>query len=137
MLPLAILVALLMFVVGLKGRRRFLRRTATTTRSQIAGGWAELLDLARDLGIGVSSNRTRSEQATVIGFGAATHLATLADAAVFAPGEPTADQVNAYWASVQEGAAELRQKLGRWARWRAAVSLRSLRRKDTVPGSNG
>jgi transglutaminase-like putative cysteine protease len=53
-------------------------------------------------------------------------LAAVADRAVFAPGEPDADQAEQLWKSVDELRYSLDYNLTRWERITAIVSLRSL-----------
>lgn len=54
-------------------------------------------------------------------------LAAGADAMVFGPGEPTPEQVEAYWAQVDVAVAAMRTVLPRRQRWRARWSTASLR----------
>ncbi|MBW4720622.1 DUF3488 and transglutaminase-like domain-containing protein [Saccharothrix obliqua] len=54
-------------------------------------------------------------------------LARSADAAVFGPGEPTAEAVAEFWARVTRARKSLGHDLPRWRRLRGAVSLRSFR----------
>ncbi len=122
-------------IVGLKRRRRRRRRRAATTTSQISGAWAELIDQARDLGHALPGGRTRREQAVLLAAPEATVLASRADAAVFAPSDATEHQAAEYWVEVERFAGSLRSGLGRWRRWRAACSLRSLRLAEFGPGS--
>jgi transglutaminase-like putative cysteine protease len=125
--PLLLLAALVGSVSALKRRRRTRRRRSPTTSGQIAGGWAELLDVARDCGHVVPGDRTRREQAAVLGEAAGAQLARRADAAVFAANDPTVAEVEAFWASVDELGASLQARLSRWRRWQAAANVRSLR----------
>jgi hypothetical protein len=125
--PLTAIVAICLLILGLKARRRHLRRTRGHPTTRLAKGWHELLDHARDLGSAVPSGRTRKEQATMLGTPDIGHLAMAADSGIFGPGDPNEDSVNAYWDSVDQACHAMSEKAGRWARIRAAISLRSLR----------
>jgi hypothetical protein len=117
----------------LKARRRRRRRGAATPSAQIAGGWAELLDLATDAGLAVAAG-TRREQAASLGhpgsgpgIAAASTLAGAADGAVFGPGEPSPIEVGEFWAAVEQARDETARALGRFGHLRLTASLRSLR----------
>ena len=69
-----------------KGVRRRRRRSASPASAAYLGGWNELLDTARDLGVAVPSASTRPAQARALGV--PTTLAREADIAVFTPSEP-------------------------------------------------
>jgi hypothetical protein len=127
LLPLLVFAAALGGLTGLRKRRRTRRRRAATTSTQIAGAWAELIDVARDYGHPVPGGRTRREQAAVLDRAAAVPLATRADAAIFAPGDPSTSQADDYWKSVEQFAGTLRSRLSRRERWRATLSVRSFR----------
>jgi len=114
-------------VVGLKRRRRHHRRWASTTSSQIAGAWAELVDAARDYGHLIPVGGTRREQARTFETPEAASLAALADAAVFGPVDPSAAQVSDFWSSVEHFKDALRAPLSFWRRRMAVMSLRSWR----------
>lgn len=122
----------------LKARRRRRRRAAATPSAQIAGGWAELLDLATDTGLAVATG-TRREQGTMLehptsgpAIAGATALAATADRAVFGPGEPSPTEVVEFWNAVERERGEAAHALGRLGRLRLLASLRSLR-----PGATG
>lgn len=126
--PPVLLVAIaISIILILKRRRRTRRRRAPSPSSQIAGAWADLMDFARDLGHTVSLRSTRRQQAMALEEQQASTLAVQADAAVFAPGEPTESQVSDYWKQVEHFEASRLAGLSRWRQWRAALSLRSLR----------
>jgi hypothetical protein len=125
--PLIVILAVIGTIFGLKSRRRRRRRFASAASSRFAGGWSEFVDFARDIGHAVPGGRTRREQASTLGTLGAAALAGRADAAVFGPGDPSPDQVDDYWTSVDQACTELRSGAGRWVRWRATVSLRSFR----------
>lgn len=134
LVPIVVIGALYGSVVGLKRRRRIRRRRAATTTSQIVGAWSELIDRARDLGHMVPAGRTRREQAALLAVPEAGALASRADAAVFAPGDASDSQVAEYWAEIDRFSARMMSGLGRWQRWRARASLRSLRLSEAGRG---
>jgi Transglutaminase-like superfamily len=53
-------------ILAWKRRRRRLRRTGGSTANRYAGGWRELVDLARDSGLAVPAGRTRQQQADLL-----------------------------------------------------------------------
>ncbi len=61
--PVVALLVFLGVVAGLKAARRRRRRRAPSTAVQLAGGWAEVVDAARDLGVPLPPAATRLEQA--------------------------------------------------------------------------
>ncbi len=67
-----ILAALLVMgaIIGWKWRRRRRRRTTGSTVNRYAGGWRELVDLARDAGVDMPARRTRQQQADLLLTGA-------------------------------------------------------------------
>jgi hypothetical protein len=125
--PAALVAVVIGSILALKRRRRTRRRRAPTTSSQVAGGWAELMDFAIDLGHSVSLGTTRRQQAAALEEPHASDLAIQADAAVFAPGEPSESQASEYWNQVEGFTAAQQSGLSRWRQWRVALSLRSLR----------
>jgi hypothetical protein len=58
---------------------------------------------------------------------AATALAVRADGQVFGPGDPSAEEVDAFWREVDAAIGELRGATTFWGRTRARLSLRSLK----------
>lgn len=132
--PALVVGAVLGAIGGLKRRRRQRRRNARTPAAQIAGGWAELLDQARDHGWAVPANGTRREQAATLQDLDALPLARRADTAVFAPGDPSDSQVADFWAAVDHLVGSLRSNVGWRVRWRGRISLRSLRLAGNVSG---
>jgi transglutaminase-like putative cysteine protease len=141
--PLAVL-ALPFVVVGLlKARRRRRRRRDRDPVARVAGGYAEVLDRARDLRSPVPPTATRVESARALAASFAggpapaavasrvDALARAADRAVFAPGTPTDAQTRAYWADVDAALAAMSRSV-RWRRrLRARLSTASLRRGAT------
>ena len=130
------LVALLtapFIVLGLiKGARRARRRAAERTADRISGGWDELVDNAVDLRTPVVPGATRAESAHVVGTRfdepRVATLATWADADVYGPGDPSPEEVDAFWREVDELVGGMREQTPWWRRLGARLSLRSLRR---------
>ena len=125
--PLTAIAAACLLILGLKARRRQRRRTRGLPTTRFAKGWHELVDHARDLGSTVPPGHTRKEQAALLGAHHLGHLAAAADLGVFGPADPDEKSVNAYWESVDQARRAMSNKVGRLARIRAALSLRSLR----------
>jgi transglutaminase-like putative cysteine protease len=115
-------------VLGLKGRRRRKRRSATLVPNRVAGGWSEYVDEARDIGWAVPPRSTRQEIARLLDAAPGAQLAQQADAAVFGPFALTDAEADAYWRQVAQGRRDLRRELGWWRRLRASLSLTSLRK---------
>lgn len=135
-LPLLVIALLCGLIVGIKWRRRTLRRTRGLTANRFDAGWREYVDVARDLGAGVPGGRTRHEQAEALAerpLGRqATLLAARADAGVFGPGDPPAAAAAAYWREVDAARRAMARDAGRLGRVRAALNIRSLRPTRTV-----
>jgi hypothetical protein len=117
-----------------KAKRRHDRRRAPEPTTRIAGGWDEYLDAAVDTGLPAPEILTRTElAATFLSTrgsleGSGVLLADLADAAVFGPIPPNEMDSDAFWRLVDAERALLTGSTSRWARARAALSLRSFRR---------
>ena len=129
----------MLVITGLKAARRRRRRRAATPAAQITGGWQELLDTAVDAGYRPEPGQTRSE------------VARSADAAL----RPRADPADARGrrrrlrrhpvpdptaadallvAQVDDRASAVLAGLGLRQRWKARLSLASLRgRADRTP----
>ena len=129
-LPLLAAALLLAAVVGLKAWRRHRRRSAASASARFVGAWRELVDHARDLGqpVPLGPTVTRREQSAGIASGEAGTLARRADSFVFGPSTPEVAAAATYWESVDAERRAMSQEVGRWQRFRAATSLRSLRR---------
>lgn len=129
-----LLILALPFVViaAVKARRRARRRRAAAAVERVIGGWAEVVDLGRDLGHEPPGGATRRET----GRGLAEHypaagvvtLARHTDAGVFGPGDPALEDVEALWGEVESVLGAMSGSVGWWTRTRARFSLRSLRR---------
>jgi hypothetical protein len=132
LLPLALLGAAVGTILGIKGRRRRRRRTRGAASTRFAGGWYQITDLARDLGTPVPPHATRREGAYQLAERyqrpGVVALAERADAGVFAPGDPSDEQVNRYWEEIGRAETELLGTRTWRQRWRAKLSLASLRR---------
>lgn len=126
-LPLLVIAAISGTIIGLKHLRRRRRRRRGTTSDQIAAGWQEVLDRARDFGATISPRQTRLEQARALGHPALPGLATRANSGVFSAGVPSRGAVEAYWIEVTHARRDLGAGRSRWRRIRASLSLRSLR----------
>jgi hypothetical protein len=124
---LAVLLAPFAVVVAMKARRRIRRRTRGTPRARAAGGWAELLDTARDVSDPPPANATRREAARSLGGERAVLLAERIDGAVYAPVDPVEREIDEIWAQADLERRRLLQARGWFARLRARVSTRSLR----------
>jgi hypothetical protein len=126
LLVVAVLLSPFITIAIAKWRRRRLRRLAPTPLQRIAGGWEEFEDAVLDHGYTPGPAPTRIEVAQAVGGTQPFVLAAVADRAVFAPGEPDADQAEQLWKSVDELRYSLDYNLTRWERITAIVSLRSL-----------
>ncbi|MDY0915007.1 transglutaminase-like domain-containing protein [Rathayibacter festucae] len=120
-----------LLIAALKRRRRRARASAERAADRISGGWDEVLDRAADLGTVVPAGATRLEDAALLhseypSAGVAV-LARRADAAVFGPLDPVDAEVAAFWEQTDALVAELHDSVSPWRRWRARLSLRSLR----------
>lgn len=126
-----------LLVLGLKHRRRTGRLLAERPTDRIAGGWSEVVDKARDLGLRPHPSATRSETAESIlarfpgaaeGAASPRQLAVRADAWVFSQAQPADVQVDSFWSRVDEARSQLAGTVPWWRRVLGALSLRSLRR---------
>jgi hypothetical protein len=130
--PLLLFALFAAAVVGLKARRRKRRRLNGPTSTRIAGGWMEVIDLARDVGAEMPAHATRRESARLVEVPGSVALAERADAAVFGPGDPHDGLVAEYWAEVDDALRALLQPLGPIQRLKARVRLTSLRRASAT-----
>lgn len=135
--PLLLLAGPLLAITAWKARRRKRRREADSPFDRVSGGWAELLDRARDLGATPSRAATRSENAaavaerfpTALSVTPASVLAHRADWASFSGQPPTDAMVDEYWTDVSETGRAMGASVSPWRRFVAAISLRSLVRR--------
>ncbi|QDG68075.1 transglutaminase domain-containing protein [Pseudarthrobacter sp. NIBRBAC000502772] len=132
LVPVAVLVLPLVLIAWLKLRRRKIRAGTGSPTDRISGGWSEVMSAAADLGTPVAAGATRRENAANLAeafpaSGTTTVLlAHRADKAVFAAGQPSDDQIRAFWADVDTSVQEMTGSVGFWRRQRARFSLRSL-----------
>lgn len=126
-IPLVVIFGPALVVIGLKGRRRKRRRTTGAAAQRIAGGWDEVIDLARDLGTPVPPKATRREIGRFAAVGGVATFAEEVDAAVFGHADPHDGDADALWNRVDEVRDEMLAGRGRAERLRAKVSLTSLR----------
>jgi transglutaminase-like putative cysteine protease len=129
-LPLALLAAIFALIVGLKRRRRRLRRTRGTPARRLYLAWHDLLDHARDHGHSVTGRSTRREQAVQTGVAGFGPLARGADAHIFGRTDPTDSDAEAYWAQVDSMREQMVEPLSRLQRLKGAVNLASFRRLE-------
>ncbi|RYC11061.1 transglutaminaseTgpA domain-containing protein [Nocardioides zhouii] len=120
----------------LKKRRRLRRRHTGRTADRISGGWDEVVDTARDLGVTTPTRATRQESARDLAesFAAAGPVAVAErmDAHVFGQGEPSAGDVDEMWRQVDELRTGMTRSVHPVRRVRAAFSLKSLARHRRV-----
>ncbi|GAB3598358.1 transglutaminase family protein [Microbacterium tumbae] len=127
---IALLASPFIVIGAWKAARRRTRRSAGRASDRISGGWDELTDRAVDYGARITPGATRAEEAgqvvEALTVPAVTVLADRADAEVFGPGEPTAEQVDAFWAEVDGIVGGLGRNAGFFKRLKARLSLRSV-----------
>ncbi|MBS4754145.1 transglutaminase domain-containing protein [Nocardioides sp. zg-ZUI104] len=125
----------------LKRLRRRRRRRAGDPVTRVSGGWRELTDRARDLGVRMPAGATRAEHgrrlaerfpdADTVG------LAVIADRHVFGAGQPSRSDVTAFWADVDTAVRQMRRQTPRWRRALAWASPASLPWRDVVRRTSG
>ncbi|MEE6282399.1 transglutaminaseTgpA domain-containing protein [Georgenia sunbinii] len=150
--PLLLILIPIAIILLVKVLRRRRRRRRGTTSVRVAGGWDEVVDHARDLGLPLSAATTRHEEAreleAALAGGRAVgrrqrprqrpavdvsavdtgSLAAHADAGVFGPVVPDDAAAQGYWQHVESTVGRLKQAVGR-RRWlRSRISVRSLRK---------
>ncbi|MFT4300086.1 MAG: transglutaminase-like domain-containing protein, partial [Aeromicrobium sp.] len=110
--------------------RRRARRNAEDPAVRLSGGWREVTDRARDLGVRLPHSNTRYENGTLLGERfpdtGAPALATVADQHVFGPADPTPEEVEAYWADVETALTRMRKSVPWWRRPVAVLSPASI-----------
>ncbi|MGB3376681.1 MAG: transglutaminase-like domain-containing protein, partial [Microbacterium sp.] len=136
LLVLLILSSPFIVIGAWKAAKRRKRRNADTAPDRISGGWDELTDRAIDYGARLTPGATRIEEAatvsTTLALPTATTLADRADGDVFGPGEPTQEDVDAFWAEVDDAVGGMGREAGFWKRTKARLSLRSLTGKGRM-----
>ena len=114
----------------LKKRRRLRRRHTGRTADRISGGWDEIVDTAKDLGVTTPTRITRQESARDLAetFAVAGPVAVAErmDAHVFGQGDPSADDVDEMWRQVNELRTGMARSMHPLRRLRAVVSPKSL-----------
>lgn len=109
----------------LRARRRRRRARAHHAVDRIGGGWAELVDTARDAGAPIRVGATRREQGRALDehfpASGAGDLAVRADAVVFGNGHPRADEVTAFWADIETASRGIGRSLPWHRRARARM----------------
>lgn len=140
-IPLILLAAPFVVIVLLKTRRRRRRRRSADLVDRVAGGWDEVLDVARDLRHPTGGLATRNESAKALaasfedvpdGALVASRVGALArsaDRAVFSTATPSPEQAAAYWADVQVAVDAMAHSVGWRRRVRARLSTASLRQE--------
>jgi hypothetical protein len=115
-------------LIKLVRRRR--RRKATDLTTRLSGGWKEVADRARDLGVALPYSNTRQENGALLVQRFRTEepvaLAVRADSHVFGPGEPSEAEVSAYWADVRTAVRRMRRSQPLWRRplaWFSPASI--------------
>ncbi|PZE28851.1 transglutaminase domain-containing protein [Curtobacterium sp. MCBD17_028] len=148
-LAVAALVALpFAVVVARKRLRRRRRRRAPTGRARVVGAWDEYRDALTDRGVPIGRAATRRDVAGMAPDPAAAGLAALADRVVFGPADADGATADRMWSATDTAVRALQDGRTRWQRFRAATSLRSLRRprsprasaparSSSTPGSAG
>lgn len=132
-----LLIALAMAAIALaKRRRRGRRRRAEGSALVLDGGWQEVLDLHTDLHRPLDPMATRAETARALaGEYPDADLELLgrrADLGVFGPGEIPPPMVEEFWSQAMDTRRTMAASVPWHRRFRAAVSLRSLRRQKAM-----
>ena len=125
--PVLIVLALLA-VTPVAKRRRATSRRRSPPGPAIAGAFAELTDLARDLGVRSHASETQREFVTRLlpGDQHAHELAQQTLHALYAPAAPDASDVTRAWNSSKTARAQLRRKQPWWRNALAYENPRSL-----------
>ncbi len=134
LLVLLVVLGPFLSIVIAKAWRRRRRRRAGAPRARVAGGWREWVDTAADHGTWPARGMTRTEfarttRATDAELEAPVLLAEWADAADFSADEVSATQADRFWQLVDSERDRFEHEGSWWQRLRAALSLRSLRRR--------
>lgn len=124
-IPILLALSPALLVLLAKSRRRRRRRNAAPARAVI-GGWQEVVDTARDIGMPVPRRATRREVGRSLG-GDAVGLARATDAAVFGADDPTNAHASRIWQQADAVRESMLAALRRRDRLRAALALTSLR----------
>ena len=117
-------------VLALKRFRRQRRRERGSLVARASGAWAEAVDQARDRGARWPRNLTRSEVAREVAAGTwseAPGFASSVDDAMFGPYDPTPEVVDDLWRQADGARSSMLDGLTWRDRWKARLSVRSLR----------
>src|SRR5690606_22631960 len=132
-LVLAALLALA--VVALKRARRRRRRHAPTAAARVVGAWDEAVDRLVELHFPLAPTMTALDiaRASRAAYGTAatlplSFLAAEVSRAIYAAGDPPPESAEHAWQRADEFEQNLASALTRRQRWRARLSLRTLRR---------
>ena len=87
-------------LLGSKAVRAWYRHRRGSPVHQISGGWAEVMDRVRDLGIAIPRKMTRTEIASWLSLDPLRHLAASTDRAMFQERPPDQEIVDGYWTEV-------------------------------------
>jgi hypothetical protein len=130
--PIITVLAWTLLLVGAKASRRASRRRRGSPTHRVLGGWDEVIDTLRDAGAEVSTRQTRSEVGGAVPGLGLREVAGQVDLLAFGPTRPSeADAVNV-WAQVARVRAQVAAGQSWRDRWRAAVSMRSVRESGPV-----
>ncbi len=129
--PLLAALAVCGLIVGLKSRRRRRRRSRGTEVRRLRGAWDDLCDQARDLGVLIPPGATRREVAALVPHEVwdAWAFADRVDDAMFGIIRPSDGTVKVIWDEADREREAMTSKLSAKDRWKAALSLSSLRPK--------
>ena len=134
----ALVLSPLWLVALLKARRRRRRRLEPDPVARLSGGWRELTDTARDLGVRLTPGATRHEVGRLVvdrfPRSDVHTLAGVADTHVFGGNAPTADEVAAYWADVDTALKRMRREAPLASRVLHRFSLASLPWREALRG---
>lgn len=135
---IALLASPFIIIGAWKASRRRARRTAARSADRIAGGWDELTDRAVDYGARFPAGATRAEEAVRLSDSfavpTATALASRADAEVFGPRDPSAEEVDEFWAEVDGIVVGFGSEARFFTRMKARLSLKSLLGSSAISG---
>ena len=113
-------------LLGSKAVRAWYRHRRGSRAHQISGGWAEVLDRARDLGISIPRKMTRLEMSAALGLDPLRRLASTTDRAMFQETPPDQEIIDDYWKHVDDTKTELLSGYSGLRRFWVRISPRSL-----------